>query len=709
MNTRGEYDDGSVFRLNQPRLSGTLALLLLLPGAAQAGGVLTNCTEAALRAAMGGGGTVTFACDGTIKLASTISNSVDTLLDGSGHRVTISGGGTMRIFCVNPNVTFTLVNLTLTQGFSDTTGAGILNRGGTVNALGVAFTANSSSPGTNGGGGAIRNDSGTLNLRACSFTGNSVIGAGTNTESGGAIYNDGTMNASACTFTNNQARNLGPNDTFYSGGGGGAGGAVYNAGVAVIEGSTFSGNAAFGAGGSLPVGEFYINGGTGSGGAICNLGWLTVQTSSFLANYAEGGKGGDGCSCDRYALVGPQGGDGGSGLGAALDNEGTASIASSAFVGNSARGGPGGTGGPGSDHAPGPAAGGSGGAGGWAVGAVHNRGSMDLVNCTFASNSAVGTAGGNGGAGSMYMVPGSSYSVGGSGGAGGPGGCASGCLYGAARVSNCTLAFSSGQGGSGGQGGPGGLGVAPGPGGAGGPGGSASGCLYGAARVSNCTLASSSGQGGSGAQGGPGGAGVTGPPGPAGAAGQDGTATGGFLNAGGQLVNTLLSSNTPANCADTLYNTDAGNNLSSDCSCAFTGSRSMTNTDPHLGLLANNGGPTLTMALLPGSPAIDAGNTSLAPATDQRGFPRPAGLAADIGAFEYASVMPTIAVSRSGATGLNILASGNTNQVCRLLSSVDLAAWVPIATNQIGSGGTVLFYQPYSPVGVCRFYRLVMP
>jgi hypothetical protein len=132
-------------------------------------------------------------------------------------------------------------------------------------------------------------------------------------------------------------------------------------------------------------------------------------------------------------------------------------------------------------------------------------------------------------------------------------------------------------------------------------------------------------------------------------------------------------------------------------------------TDPKLGPLANNGGPTLTVALLPGSPAIDAGNTLLAPVTDQRGFPRPAGLAADIGAFEYGSVMPTIAVSRSGATGLNILASGNANQRCRLLSSTDLATWVPIATNYIGSGGTVLFSDACAPGGACRFYRLVMP
>jgi len=135
----------------------------------------------------------------------------------------------------------------------------------------------------------------------------------------------------------------------------------------------------------------------------------------------------------------------------------------------------------------------------------------------------------------------------------------------------------------------------------------------------------------------------------------------------------------------------------------------MNNTDPKLGPLANNGGPTLTMALLPGSPAIDAGNTSLAPATDQRGFPRPAGLAADIGAFEYGSVMPTVTISRSGANGLNILGSGNPGQPCQLLSSTDMVNWVPIASSPIGSGGTIQFIVNCAPGGACRFYRLVMP
>jgi len=57
--------------------------------------------------------------------------------------------------------------------------------------------------------------------------------------------------------------------------------------------------------------------------------------------------------------------------------------------------------------------------------------------------------------------------------------------------------------------------------------------------------------------------------------------------------------------------------------------------DPILGPLSDNGGPTLTHALLPNSPAIDAiGAQQGYPPTDQRGFPRPYNGFADIGAFE---------------------------------------------------------------------------
>ena len=58
--------------------------------------------------------------------------------------------------------------------------------------------------------------------------------------------------------------------------------------------------------------------------------------------------------------------------------------------------------------------------------------------------------------------------------------------------------------------------------------------------------------------------------------------------------------------------------------------------DPLLGALADNGGPTQTLALLPGSPAIDTGNNVAGLVTDQRGpgFPRVMGTSADIGAYE---------------------------------------------------------------------------
>jgi len=57
-------------------------------------------------------------------------------------------------------------------------------------------------------------------------------------------------------------------------------------------------------------------------------------------------------------------------------------------------------------------------------------------------------------------------------------------------------------------------------------------------------------------------------------------------------------------------------------------------TDPLLGALADNDGPTDTMAPLAGSPAIDAGVGCPPPSTDQRGLPRPSGPACDAGAFE---------------------------------------------------------------------------
>jgi hypothetical protein len=94
------------------------------------------------------------------------------------------------------------------------------------------------------------------------------------------------------------------------------------------------------------------------------------------------------------------------------------------------------------------------------------------------------------------------------------------------------------------------------------------------------------------------------------------------------LQNSIVASNSGGNCKSGVVSKSY--NLSSDGTCNFSNSGDRNNTDPKLGPLQNNGGPTFTMALLPGSPAIDAGNPSGCNdgqgnllATDQRGMPRP--------------------------------------------------------------------------------------
>ncbi len=100
------------------------------------------------------------------------------------------------------------------------------------------------------------------------------------------------------------------------------------------------------------------------------------------------------------------------------------------------------------------------------------------------------------------------------------------------------------------------------------------------------------------------------------------------------LRNTIVANSVGAgNCGGAI--TNGGNNIDSAATCGWGAvSGSMSSTNPLLGALANNGGPTATFALLPGSPAIDGVTFSApnsAPSTDQRGLARPRGLRYDIG------------------------------------------------------------------------------
>lgn len=98
------------------------------------------------------------------------------------------------------------------------------------------------------------------------------------------------------------------------------------------------------------------------------------------------------------------------------------------------------------------------------------------------------------------------------------------------------------------------------------------------------------------------------------------------------LRNTIVANNpSGGNCHQGEPIADGGGNLSwPDTSCPGI------NQDPLLDPtgLQDNGGPTETIALQPGSPAIDAAVLANCPPTDQRGVPRPQGAGCDIGAYE---------------------------------------------------------------------------
>jgi hypothetical protein len=110
-----------------------------------------------------------------------------------------------------------------------------------------------------------------------------------------------------------------------------------------------------------------------------------------------------------------------------------------------------------------------------------------------------------------------------------------------------------------------------------------------------------------------------------------------------------------------------GHNIVGDGSCGLSGPGDMNNTNPVLGPLANNGGPTPTHAPLACSPAIDAvpvadstDANGVPITTDQRGFLRPQSTASDIGAVEAVNLTHAVKLFAVSAQGEN-----STNQLFR--------------------------------------------
>jgi uncharacterized repeat protein (TIGR01451 family) len=172
-------------------------------------------------------------------------------------------------------------------------------------------------------------------------------------------------------------------------------------------------------------------------------------------------------------------------------------------------------------------------------------------------------------------------------------------------------------------------------------------------------------------------------------------AGGAVSNQSGQLVlrNAIVSASTAGgNCAGAI--TNGGANLESSATCGFGADNySHSNTDAMLTPLGDYGGVTWTYALLPGSPAIDAGDAATCAAApvgghDQRDVVRPQGAACDSGAFE--------------SRGFDLMLSGSPQQA---LTGGDFAQPLQVTVGNagnepVGPGGLVVFTPPQAGAGI---------
>lgn len=404
-------------------------------------------------------------------------------------------------------------------------------------------------------------------------------------------------------------------------------------GNVMITGSRFAADTAAGGKGD----DF--NNGAGSnaqGGAIYFAGGtLNITGSRIDKTAATGGNGGN---QDQNGQT--NGGFGGTAQGGGVwIGGGTANITDTTFEGSEANGGISGTGGNGAEPA-----------GGADGGGLYSLGNVTVSNSTFHLAGATGGKGGNAFGKDCF----------GAHNAGDGGGARGGAIFadgGTMMINTATFANNSAIGGNGGNGGQTNVGLGCGMHGAGG-------LAYGGAITNNnaatlnikhSTISLNNAQAGNT------GVNQSGANKPARPAAEG---AGGGIRVGPASVtleNTIIAGNTAANGAGNNAgaptpgpNVDGavisnGHNLLGITTDAtgFSGTGDKTGANPMLAPLADNGGPTQTMALSPGSAAIDAAVAAGA-ATDQRGQPRtfddPAVANAatsdgtDIGAFEVHQV-----------------------------------------------------------------------
>ncbi len=234
-----------------------------------------------------------------------------------------------------------------------------------------------------------------------------------------------------------------------------------------------------------------------------------------------------------------------------------------------------------------------------------------------ADGSSGGIGGGDGGGGGSIGTGSDSH-----GGSGGEGGLGGGAFF-DAQFSVLNLTVTGNHAGTGGNGGAGGTGPNMSTGGSGGEGGFGGGALTEFGSLAHVTMVENTiSRGGTG---GAGGTGASPTPG-----GSEGLGEGADLEAfDSEQPLVSLSASIVGGCGG-LFSDGGGDIKPAASPCPGTVA------NPKLGPLAANGGPTKTIALLAGSPAIDRIAVPCGTTPDQRGVARPQGPGCDAGAYEFA-------------------------------------------------------------------------
>lgn len=143
------------------------------------------------------------------------------------------------------------------------------------------------------------------------------------------------------------------------------------------------------------------------------------------------------------------------------------------------------------------------------------------------------------------------------------------------------------------------------------------------------------------------------------------------------VTNTIISGNSDQDCYIS-YSNALVSNLFGDTSCDGVADTNI-NLDPSL---QDNGGPTVTHALLAGSAAINSGDNTVCPPTDQRGVSRD--ILCDIGAFEYLAPVPTFTITETNVVTV-VTETGASDSFDVVLASEPVAStWITVVSSDTG-------------------------